>query len=131
MLAAYTGLRASELLRLSATPSRCVSVRVEAGKTGHPRTVPIVGLLRPHLAALPLGLSYWQLHKAFCAAREKAGMPHVRFHDLRHTTASLLINAGVDLYTVGAILGHRSTQTTARYAHLADKTLRAAMRKIG
>jgi site-specific recombinase XerD len=64
-------------------------------------------------------------------ARKAAKMPHVHFHDLRHSCASMLINKGVDLYTVGAILGHSSTQTTARYSHLADKTLRAAMRKIG
>lgn len=42
----------------------------------------------------------------------------LRFHDLRHTAASLMINAGVDLYVVGQILGHSSAQTTKRYAHL-------------
>lgn len=48
-----------------------------------------------------------------------AGIENLRIHDLRHDAASSLINAGTDLYTVGQILGHRSTQTTARYAHLA------------
>ena len=62
--------------------------------------------------------------------REAAGMPHVRFHDLRHTTASWLINSGVDLYTVGKILGHSGPQTTARYAHLSTATLEQAMRKL-
>jgi integrase len=63
-------------------------------------------------------------------ARKKAGMPHLRFHDLRHTCASWLINAGVDLYTVGKILGHSGPQTTARYAHLADATLKKAMARL-
>ena len=82
------------------------------------------------LRALPLGLSYWQLHKEFSVAREKAGLPHVRIHDLRHTCASWLINKGVDLYTVGKILGHASPMTTARYAHLAQGTLRRAMGRL-
>ena len=62
--------------------------------------------------------------------RLTAGMPHVRFHDLRHTTASWLINSGVDLYTVGKILGHSGQQTTARYSHLSTATLEQAMRRL-
>lgn len=131
VIAAYTGLRASELLRLPATPRNSASLTVAAGKSGKPRSVPLIGTLRPYLRALPLGLSYRQLVGEFWVARKAAGLPHVRFHDLRHSCASMLINAGVDLYVVGAILGHSSPATTQRYAHLADKTLRDAMRKIG
>ena len=82
------------------------------------------------LSALPLGLDYWQLHKQFLAACKKAKMKGLRFHDLRHTCASWLINEGVDLYTVGKILGHSGPQTTARYAHLAKDTLERAMEKL-
>jgi site-specific recombinase XerD len=57
-------------------------------------------------------------------------MPGIRFHDLRHSCASLLINAGVDLYTVGRILGHSQPSVTQRYAHLQLGTLKKAMRKI-
>lgn len=131
MIAAYSGLRASELLRLGPVPIRAASFAVPTSKAGRPRQVPIATTIRRYLPDLPLGLSYWQLEKQFVVTRQAAGLSHVRFHDLRHTTASLLINAGVDLYTVGAILGHRSTQTTARYSHLADRTLQRAMRKIG
>jgi site-specific recombinase XerD len=42
----------------------------------------------------------------------------------------MLINSGVDLYTVGKILGHSSPQTTARYAHLSDASLQKAMRRL-
>jgi integrase len=79
---------------------------------------------------LPLDCSYRLLIKWFHAARKKAGMRHVHFHDLRHSCASMLINEGVDLYTVGKILGHSSPQTTARYAHLSDASLQKAMRKL-
>jgi integrase len=131
-IAAYTGLRATECLSLTRIPSRSDTLTVASlkSKTGKPRVVPIAEPARPYLRALPLGLSYWQLHKQFITAAKKAGMLHVHFHDLRHTAASWLINEGVDLYTVGAILGHTSTQTTARYAHLATGTLKRAMAKL-
>jgi integrase len=107
-----------------------LTVSAMGSKTGKPRLVPVAKSARPYLSALPLALDYWQLHKQFLAARKKAGMPHLRFHDLRHTCASWLINEGVDLYVVGKILGHSGPQTTARYAHLADKTLKRAMARL-
>jgi len=130
MIAAYTGLRVSELLALKSSSVRNGSLFIAPGKTGKARSVPISPVLRPYLSALPLDMSYDQLRREFVAARTAAGMPHVRFHDLRHSCASMLINAGVDLYTVGAILGHSSTITTSRYAHLAQATLRKAMAKL-
>lgn len=130
MIAAYSGVRASELLRLTATPTRAVSLTVPTTKSGKPRLVPIAGPVRPYLRALPLPCSYRRLIGWFWEAREKAKMPHVHWHDLRHTTASLLVNAGVDLFTIGKILGHSSTQTTARYAHLNEESTKAAMRKL-
>lgn len=131
MLAAYSGLRASELLAVGKiTSGRSASLLVPTSKSGQPRSVPIAGPARPYLSELPLGLSYRQLVGQFWEARKRAGMPHVRWHDLRHTTASLLINAGVDLFTVGKILGHATPATTARYAHLSDASVKAAMRKL-
>jgi site-specific recombinase XerD len=56
--------------------------------------------------------------------RGAAGLAEVRLHDLRHSFASNIVNAGGSLPVIGALLGHRSTQTTARYAHLADDPLR-------
>ena len=58
-------------------------------------------------------------------------MPHVHFHDLRHSCASILIGLGVDLYTVSKILGHGSVSTTQRYAHLQVDQQRAALEKLG
>ena len=62
--------------------------------------------------------------------REEAGLVDVRFHDLRHSYASLLVNDGVELLTVGKLLGHTQAQTTMRYAHLADETLRTATKRV-
>ena len=85
---------------------------------------------RKALLSLPLSLSYWELRKQFLRSCSACGLKNVRLHDLRHTTASWLINAKVDLYTVGKILGHSGPQTTARYAHLSHATLKDAMGRL-
>src|SRR5262249_18962119 len=56
--------------------------------------------------------------------------PSVRIHDLRHTFASHLVSSGESLHIVGKLLGHTLPQTTARYAHLADRALRDAANKF-
>ncbi|HET6868927.1 MAG TPA: site-specific integrase, partial [Solirubrobacteraceae bacterium] len=61
------------------------------------------------------------LRRHWGPALRRAGLDHARQHDLRHTTASWLIQAGCSLTEVAAILGHTETAVTARYAHLAGK----------
>ena len=57
--------------------------------------------------------------------------PVIAFHELRHTYASHLAQAGVDLLTIAKLLGHADTRITAKhYAHLADKTLSDAVAKL-
>ncbi|NKW71908.1 tyrosine-type recombinase/integrase [Rhodobacteraceae bacterium R_SAG10] len=63
--------------------------------------------------------------------RKAAGLDDVRLHDLRHSFASVGARAGMSLPVIGALLGHRETATTARYAHLSDDPLRAAADTIG
>jgi integrase len=58
--------------------------------------------------------------------RQRAGLEDVRLHDLRHSFASFLVNGGVSLYIVQALLGHANARTTQRYAHLANDTLTQA-----
>lgn len=130
MLAAYTGLRASELWAQPKSRKGAATLLVPQSKTGPARQVPIATVLRPYLSALPLAVPYREFMDAFWTARKAAEMEHVHFHDLRHSFASMLINRGVDLYTVGKLLGHASPATTQRYAHLADAPLRAAVRKL-
>lgn len=57
-------------------------------------------------------------------------VPHIRIHDLRHSYASLAVNAGASLYAVQHLLGHASPQVTQRYAHMADAGLRDASQAV-
>jgi integrase len=55
---------------------------------------------------------------------EKAGIIDFTFHDLRHTFATRLAQAGVDLYAISKLLGHSDIGTTQRYAHHCPESLR-------
>lgn len=58
--------------------------------------------------------------------REEAGSPDLRIHDLRHSFASAGLAAGLTLNQIGELLGHKSTQTTHRYAHLIEDVAHAS-----
>ena len=62
--------------------------------------------------------------------RAQAGIEDVRLHDLRHTFASWAVAGGATLYMTGALLGHRQSNTTARYAHFADDPLQSAADRV-
>jgi len=55
---------------------------------------------------------------------KKAEITDFRFHDLRHTFATRLAQAGVDLYKISKLLGHKNIRTTQRYAHHCPDSLR-------
>lgn len=59
-----------------------------------------------------------------------AAIEDFHWHDLRHTFASRLVMAGVDVFTVCRLMRHKNIQVTMRYAHLADKHLAAAVDKL-
>lgn len=69
---------------------------------------------------------YVNIAKIWDKIRTKAGLPHLRIHDLRHQAASNLINSGSSLYIVQQILGHSDPIITQRYAHLSMKSLNDA-----
>lgn len=79
-----------------------------------------------HLWVTNKGGPYRHVHKAWDRIRKKADLPHLRIHDLRHQTASLMISAGRTLYEVQQVLGHSSPIVTQRYAHLSTKALQEA-----
>lgn len=63
-------------------------------------------------------------------ARKQAGLEDVRMHDLRHSFASFLVNAGRSLYEVQKLLGHTQIKTTQRYAHLSHDSLLSAANTV-
>ena len=114
--------------------------RIPMSKSGKARNIPISakamellqGLPRwngcPYVVPNPNTLKpYGNLFCACDTARKRAGLPDVRMHDLRHSFASNLVNAGQSIYVVGKLLGHSQVKTTQRYAHLSDATLHAAV----
>ena len=128
LLAFYTGARLGEILR--AEPGPGVMILADT-KNGDRRVVPVPPRAQHLLAHLPMATPKITVQRAFQRARVRAKLPHIHLHDLRHSAASEMVNAGVDLYTVGAVLGHRSAASTQRYAHLSQATLAAAVGKIG
>ncbi len=127
-LAFYSGMRLGEILRAQIKDGRFY---LGDTKNGSPRIIPIHPKIRTALRHLPPRVAKSTIQDHFREAREAAKLQHIRFHDLRHSAASEMINAGVDLYTVGAVLGHRDPRSTKRYAHLAVQTLEDAILKIG
>jgi integrase len=117
--------------------------RIPVTKTGRPRYVPLSdGVLRllatmPHDDDCPWVFANPKTRKPYVSffyswdtARKQAGLADVRVHDLRHSFASFLVNAGRSLYEVQKILGHTQVKTTQRYAHLSQDTLIDAANEV-
>jgi integrase len=127
-----TGLRQAELVGLSWDRVDLAGrdVRLMETKNGKERRVPLTDRAHAVLARLrrtrtkedgPFpsrpGKRPWILASAFRRARTRAGLSDFRFHDLRHTFATRLVRAGVDLLTVARLLGHSDLRMVQRYAH--------------
>lgn len=125
-IAFYSGMRLGEIIKAVRTDSAFVLADT---KNGEPRIVPIHPKIKG-CARIKIPEAS-KVGKYFREARKSAGLDYLHFHDLRHSAASSMINQGVDLYTVGAVLGHKSASSTKRYAHLATDSLREAIGKIG
>lgn len=144
-LIALTGARRSEIERLRWCEWDGDRLRLEDSKTGA-RTIylsaPAVRVLSRQRGrtlssddrrwvfsrgyrgnALKVSAEEWDL------IRRAIGMPGMRMHDLRHSYASLAVNQGADLKTLGALLGHRDLSTTARYAKPDRASIRKAAQK--
>ena len=135
-----TGCRKSEILSLrwEWVDAERACLRLPDSKTGA-KVVPLGPPALKLIAELPrivgndhvipsaVGDSHFVgLQKVWKRIRERAGIPDVRIHDLRHSFASFGAARGDSLYIIGKILGHKQSHSTQRYAHLADDPLRAA-----
>jgi integrase len=141
--ALYTGARYNELANLKTADVQLnvkPNVYIQPSKSGKGRHVPLneagASFLKNVLIG-KLGNEYvftkgdntpWgknhhvRLLKAACIPAKI--QPAVSFHELRHTYASLLAQAGADLLTISKLLGHTDTRVTSKhYAHLCDRTL--------
>lgn len=131
LLAAYTGIRRGHLLRLTHHEVHGGFLRLDrSSKTRTLQLVPLHPKVQALAEALPLAITDYDLSVEWKAARKACRLESVRWHDLRHTCASWLVQAGVPLHTVSEVLGHSSTAMTRRYAHLAPDHLAAAMAKL-
>ena len=125
-IAFYSGMRAAEIIRAKRGDGVFI---LDDTKNGEPRHVPMHPKI---ISASKVKMNEQsKMSKHYVAARRAVKLDHVHFHDLRHSAASEMINAGIDLYTVGAVLGHKSSQSTQRYAHLATESLSQAINLIG
>lgn len=76
-------------------------------------------------------ISQVAVYKHMQTIAEKAGLKkHISFHCARHSFACMMIDLGVDLYTISKLLGHRNIQTTQIYAKIRDKQKKEAVAKI-
>ncbi len=106
-------------------------ILLDTTKNGERREIPINSTLMsvfqrvqrrldvPYVFFDNAGNPYKDVRKSFDTACRKAGIKDFHFHDLRHTFASHLVMAGVDLVAVKELLGHKTLTMTLRYAHLA------------
>jgi integrase len=107
----------------------------KSGRSHRPLGAPAIQLLRslPRIHGSPYVFPgadphspLREIRRVWYASRHAARLDDVRLHDLRHTVASFAIAEGHSLYVTGQLLGHLRSETTQRYAHLADDSRRAA-----
>lgn len=125
----YSGMRLGEVLAAKLVGRECFLL--EDTKNGDRRMIPIHPRVTCCLKYFPVAIKKRWIQRQFTTAAKALGLGHLHIHDLRHSAASEMINSGATLYEVGAVLGHRSAQSTKRYAHLATGTLAAAVGLIG
>jgi len=144
LLAVNTGMRRGELWKLRwgdvDLKGGGLTIRGENSKAGQSRHIPLNTTARKVLKtirgdATPLPnvpvFSAAEFKSAWTRVLRDAEIERFRFHDLRHTFASKLVQAGTDLAVVRELMGHADISMTLRYAHLANRQLTAAVNRIG
>ena len=137
------GLRLSELIHLHVTDidSARMVIHVRQGKGAKDRLVPLSPRLleelrtywrqyRPRTWLFPgdrpgQPISGSNMQRRFARLVQRVGLTkHCSLHTLRHSYATHLLEAGVDLLTLKTLLGHKSLETTTRYLHVNTQRLR-------
>jgi integrase len=147
LLSINTGLRRGELFKLTwdnvSFHTKTLTVEGSTAKSGKTRHVPMnaevleilrkwkaqgigTGLVFPGKDGAPMD----NIQTSWEGLLKDAGITEFRWHDLRHTFASKLVMAGVDLNTVRELLGHEDIKTTLRYAHLAPEHKAEAVARL-
>lgn len=141
-----TGMRKGEILGLrwdKHVDLKHNRILLDKTKNGERREIPINDTLKGVLQSITrrldipyvfydnaTGKPYGDVKKAFATALRRAGITDFHFHDLRHTFASHLVMAGVDITTVSKLLGHKSLKMTLRYSHLSQGHLDNAVKML-
>ena len=148
-LALHTGMRKGEMLHLewSRVDFRQNLIYLDTQKNGQRGSVPLNQVARqallnrarfqaeqcpaaPHVFCDRRGQRLANVQRSFVSACAAAGIADFHIHDLRHTTAAWLVQAGVPLLDVANLLRHASIVMTQRYAHLAPTSARNAVAKL-
>lgn len=141
--AIHTGMRRGELFKLrwfDVDFNRGV-IHVRDTKTNKNRDVPMNAEVRGMLEGMPktgahvfpsprTGGQLVDIKNPFGAACEAAKISDLRFHDLRHTAATRLADAGVNVVVIADILGHGDIRTTKRYSHAMEESKREAVETL-
>lgn len=142
-MAVHTGMRRGEIFKLKwfdVDFSRGV-IHVRDTKTAKDRDVPMSGAVREMLERQPktsghvfpspkTGGQLVDIKRPFGLACEAAQVKGFRFHDLRHTAATRMADAGINVVVIAEILGHGDIRTTKRYSHAMDEAKREAVEKL-
>ena len=139
-----TGCRRGEIvtLRWEDVDLNAGELRLRDAKTGprqvalSPAAVRVLSAIRRHadnpwvIAGRKSGSRLSNLNVSWLVVRARAGLEDVRLHDLRHSFASRALALGESLSMIGKLLGHRKVQTTARYAHLAQDSVKVSAARV-
>lgn len=131
MFAIETAMRRGELLNLLWTDVDLTGrlAHIRQTKTGYSRTIPLTDKAISILNALPFRegrvfpLTGTAVRLAWNRVRERAGIPDLRFHDLRHEAISRFAEMGLSIVELSAISGHREPRMLFRYAHIRPSDL--------
>jgi len=142
-----TGMRKGEILSLKwfdvDLDMNMITINQTNSKSKKQRKIPVSSRMRSMLLELKLqsgnqeyvftdiqGRAIRTIRSAFQTACRKAGLEGLRFHDLRHTAATRMVESGANIVAISKILGHSDIKTTMRYAHPED-SLKEALESLG